>query len=535
MKKSFWKIRDVKKLGRQILKNNLITLIMVSVFITIIFGGSIGNRNGYSSFRNSLDQIQNFQKYRQTKDEGQIVREELDKILSQYLSGNMSGVIKQYNERENVYSGFIFSAFNFISNSEAEIQNLVKAVSQDDSNITTAKAVLVIISGFALLIRILFINPIAVGEKRVFLESINYKKTKFSTIVYPFRRNRYKNVVEAMLTARIYQFLWNITVIGGFIKHYSYSMVQYIIAENPNILPKDAIKMSREMMNGNKWQAFLMDLTFFGWEVLNLFTLGLVGLYYSPYYMATFTNLYKTLRENYINEKLYKYELLNDENLFNNPNSLAQYPNKYRKRRERSLLRVYDFVDIVLMFFVFSIAGWLMEMNLFYFLDGTIVNRGALYGPWLPIYGFGCASIILILNVVNKYRRFRFLKKMELNPFLVFISVMVFCTILEFATSYVIEKTTGLKYWDYSGHFLNIQGRVCLENSLFFGAGGCLCIYIIAPFLQNAFSKIPLKTKLAFTSALVSIMLMDATYSHFVPHTGENITSFSRRFRINKG
>ena len=85
---------------------------MVSVFITIIFGGSIGNRNGYSSFRNSLDQIQNFQKYRQTKDEGQIVREELDKILSQYLSGNMSGVIKQYNERENVYSGFIFSAFD---------------------------------------------------------------------------------------------------------------------------------------------------------------------------------------------------------------------------------------------------------------------------------------------------------------------------------------------------------------------------------------------------------------------------------------
>lgn len=175
----------------------------------------------------------------------------------------MSGVIKQYNERENVYSGFIFLAFDFISNSEAEIQNLVKAVSQEDSNITTAKAVLVIFAGFALLIRILFINPIAVGEKRTFLESINYKKTKFSTIVYPFKRNRYKNVVEAMLTARIYQFLWNITVIGGFIKHYSYSMVQYIIAESPNILPKDAIKMSREMMNGNKWQAFLMDLTFF--------------------------------------------------------------------------------------------------------------------------------------------------------------------------------------------------------------------------------------------------------------------------------
>ena len=79
------------------------------------------------------------------------------------------------------------------------------------------------------------------------------------------------------------------------------------------------------------------------------------------------------------------------------------------------------------MFFVFAIAGWLMEMNLFYFLDGTIVNRGALYGPWLPIYGFGCSSIILLLNIVNMYNRSNFIKKIEENPFIVFIIVMILC------------------------------------------------------------------------------------------------------------
>lgn len=504
---------------------------MVSIFITIIFGGHIGNRSGYSAFEEVFKQIQNLQNYRNTKEEKEIIHEELDKLLSQYLSGNMNGFIKEYNEKNNVYSGFIYSAFNFISNSETEIQNFVKTISTDDSKLEVAKSILVVFASVALLIRIFIINPISVGERRIFLESINYHKTKITAIIFPFvlGKKRYKNTVETMLTVRIYQFLWNITIIGGAIKHYSYLMVQYIIAENPHINPKDAIKISREMMNGNKGKAVLLDITFLGWEALNILTLGIVGLYYRPYYIATFTDLYKILRKEYISEKLYKYELLNDQKLYSNSQNLKQYPDEYRKKRERTLLRVYDFVDIVLMFFVFAISGWFIELNLFYFLDGEIINRGALYGPWLPIYGFGCSSIIVLLNLINKYSSYRFLKKIERNPFIIFIVVMLFCTILEFVTSYVMEKNTGLKYWDYSGHFMNIQGRVCLENSLFFGAGGCVCIYIIAPFLQKAFSKIPIKVKIAFASALIAIMLCDAIYSHFIPHTGQYITIFANK------
>ena len=526
MKKDLWKTKEIKKSGRNILKNNFATLVMVSLFLTLIFGGSIGNRTGYSIFTEVFQQIQNVKNYRQPKSENEIIKDGLDKILSQYLSGNMNGFIKEYNEKNNVYSGFMFSAFNFISNSENEIQNFVKSISDDESKIHSARAVLIIFTSIGIFIRILFINPIQVGEKRLFLESINYKKTKLWAITYPFKlkKKRYKNTAETMLTVRLYQLLWNVTIIGGAIKHYSYLMVPYIIAENPHIDAKDAIKMSQTMMNGNKWKAFLTDLTFLGWEVLNVFTLGLVGLYYSPYYVATFSALYAELRKEYKKEELYKYELLNDEKLFNNPEKLDVYPEDISKKREYSLFRIYDFVDIILMFFVFSIAGWLMEMNLFYFLERTIVNRGALYGPWLPIYGFGCGSIILLLNIVNMYNKSRFIKKIEENPFIVFLIVMVLCSILEFMTSYVIEMSTGLKYWDYSGHFMNINGRICLENSLFFGVGGCLCIYIIAPFLQRMFSKIPYKTKAIFAAILSVVMFGDATYSHFVPHTGNLIT-----------
>ena len=474
MKKDLWKTKDIKKSGRDILKNNFATLVMVSLFLTLIFGGSIGNRTGYSVFTEVFEQVQNVRNYRQPKDENEIIKDSLDKILSQYLSGNMNGFIKEYNEKNNVYSGFMFSAFNFISNSETEIQNFVKSISDDESKIHSARAVLIIFTSIGIFIRILFINPIQVGEKRLFLESINYKKTKLWVITYPFKlkKKRYKNTAETMLTVRIYQLLWNITIIGGAIKHYSYLMVPYLIAENPHINSKDAIKMSQLMMNGNKWKAFLTDLTFFGWEVLNVFTLGLVGLYYSPYYLATFSALYAELRKEYKKEELYKFELLNDEKLFNNPEKLDVYPEDVSKKKEYSLFRIYDFVDIVLMFFVFAFAGWLMEEN----------------------------------------------------PFIVFIIVMILCSILEYMTSYVIEMRTGLKYWDYSGHFMNINGRICLENSLFFGVGGCLCIYIIAPFLQRMFSKIPYKTKAIFAAILSVVMFGDATYSHFVPHTGNLIT-----------
>ena len=108
MRKNVWKTREVKKSGRKILKNNFGLLVMISVFITLLFGGSIGNRTGYSVFKSTFEQIQNVINYRETRNENEIIKENLDKILSQYLSGNMNGFIKEYNEKNNVYSGFIF-------------------------------------------------------------------------------------------------------------------------------------------------------------------------------------------------------------------------------------------------------------------------------------------------------------------------------------------------------------------------------------------------------------------------------------------
>ena len=95
---------------------------------------------------------------------------------------------------------------------------------------------------------------------------------------------------------------------------------------------------------------------------------------------------------------------------------------------------------------------------------------------------------------------------------------------IEYATSCLLESATGLKYWDYTGVFGNINGRICLECSAFFGLGGCLCVYIVAPFLETRIQNINNKTKIAFCTTLLLIFGTDAVYSNMYPHEGEGVT-----------
>lgn len=98
-------------------------------------------------------------------------------------------------------------------------------------------------------IKVFISYPVQVGESRIYLESRKYKKTKVYRMLFAFKKERYLNTVKTMTLMQIYQFLWNLTIIGGIIKKYSYQMVIYIVAENPTIKPNDAIRISREMMN----------------------------------------------------------------------------------------------------------------------------------------------------------------------------------------------------------------------------------------------------------------------------------------------
>lgn len=525
-----WNIKELKNKAKKTLKNNLWTLIIVGLFMTIVIGEYAINKDSFSNLKIIYEygKEKNAQEIVSSIDKEKLVNEYLDKAMSQIFTGNMTGFINKYNEEHNVTKGVIFTVFNVITKGQAQLQNLANSIAIYEHKEAVASIILIISSAFGLLIKIFISYPIQIGESRVYLESINYKKTKVKRLTYAFKKGRYFSSIRALLLMEVYKLLWNLTIVGGIIKSYSYKMVVYIIAENPSINAKDAIKMSREMMQGSKFQAFKLDLSFIGWNILQYLTFGIAGVYITPYYRTTYTELYNLLRKDYIEKKKYNYELLNDEKLFEE-NELEKYPDSYEIQRKKIKIdynKKYELTSIILFFFIFSFVGWIWEVALYLFRDGILVNRGTMYGPWLPIYGTGCTLIILL----TKFKPFR---KMLKNPFLTFFVVMTLCTVIEYATSWYIEATAGMRYWDYNGVFLNINGRVCFECSVFFGLGGCLCVYIVAPFLERKLQKLTSKVKITVCTILILLFSIDNVYCKIYPHTGEGITTEVKNFQKN--
>lgn len=142
---------------------------------------------------------------------------------------------------------------------------------------------------------------------------------------------------------------------------------------------------------------------------------------------------------------------------------------------------MYDLCFYFFMLFFFSVLGWLTEcISCSIDRHKLVIDRGFLVGPYCPIYGFGTLFMYL------------FLKNVPLNdPVMVFIVAMLGASTLEYVTSYVMEKLFKARWWDYSNRMFNLNGRVCLKNSLAFGLIGILFTYYIKPAYLSFVSGIP--------------------------------------------
>lgn len=134
---------------------------------------------------------------------------------------------------------------------------------------------------------------------------------------------------------------------------------------------------------------------------------------------------------------------------------------------------------IFLAFMLYSIIGWIMEVIVTLPDTKKFVNRGFLIGPYCPIYGTGFLGITLLLE------------KYMAHPIGLFFLIIVLCSAIEYITSLIMEKLFKARWWDYSNRLLNIDGRVCLTNSLAFGFLGMIALYYINPHVEefiNSFS-----------------------------------------------
>ena len=194
------------------------------------------------------------------------------------------------------------------------------------------------------------------------------------------------------------------------------------------------------------------------------------------------------------------------------PNPIHRRSNHFEKLH---YMRHYTVSSLVLMFFLFSFVGWLWEVNLHLLSDGVFVNRGILQGPWLPIYGSGCVMILLLL-----YRLRR-------APLKEFFATVVLCGFVEYFTSYFMEAMYQTRWWDYSGYFLNLNGRICAEGLFVFGVGGFAVVYLAAPAIDNCLRRLKPKLCVTLCVVLLALFVCDGLYSAAHPNQGKGISASS--------
>lgn len=175
--------------------------------------------------------------------------------------------------------------------------------------------------------------------------------------------------------------------------------------------------------------------------------------------------------------------------------------------------RTQNFDYYVLLFFLLSFLGWLWEVLLYFGTDHLFINRGVYKGPYLPVYGVGGLLLYILLR---SFRR---------RPFLVFGISAVLCGVLEYLTSFFLEQKWGIRWWDYSGHFLNVNGRICLLGVGAFGLGGVLLICLFLPWYDRIYEKVPGRWRRLLCAILVLVFAADAAWCAMYPNVGYGITT----------
>lgn len=158
-------------------------------------------------------------------------------------------------------------------------------------------------------------------------------------------------------------------------------------------------------------------------------------------------------------------------------------------------------IKIIAYFLVYSFIGWFIESAFKSYLQKELVNSGFLIGPICPIYGFG--AFILHLTIYN----FRD------NLILVFFLGFFMLSIWEYIVGWFLEKMFNTKYWDYTGNFMNIKGRVCLFNSTAWGVLSVLFVGFWHPFIEEKINLIPENILIIAVSILSIITLSDIIIS----------------------
>lgn len=260
-----WTRKELKERAKAGFTPNYWRCVLVALIFTLITGGISTAAGGNGGNHNG---------------EGVSLEMDASDLMDAGRDGNAAGDVEAFVERQLEQNGI----------TEVALAGILVGV------FAVIAVVALIVAAIALLVQIFLWNPLSVGCNRFFVKNLG-GTAQVKEICYGFD-NHYKNHVKIMFLRGLYTFLWTLLfVIPGIVKSYEYQMVPYILAENPDITKEDAFALSKRMMDGNKWNSFVLDLSFLGWQILNGLTFGILGIFYvNPYICQTHAALYETLR-----------------------------------------------------------------------------------------------------------------------------------------------------------------------------------------------------------------------------------------------
>lgn len=432
-----------------------------------------------------------------------------------------------------------------------------------------------------ILIWFLLQNIFSAILRRIFLEGRTYERIPFTDLLQFAAFRKWLRTCWTLFVRYIFEFLWSLTIVGGVIKHYSYYLVPYIVAENPGIKATKAITISRKMMKGHKLEAFVLDLSFIGWYLLAIVTVGVSDAFYGfPYRMAVCTEYYVKLRAQAKENEPELVEALNDTYLYEHADKITLYEAYFdivdmqtvAHENKVELNRAQEF-----MLKWFSI--WVGRLNnkrrydisegyRFHIVRGQLCRDGHAYPVrlnqyWRPrkksatpfsfmrSYSIWTLMLMFILfcfigwtwevclhyaqtgDFVNRGMlhgpwlpiygcggliALLLCSRFRVKPLVEFFVAVALCGVIEYFAAYFMEMKYNEKWWSYDGFFLNINGRVCAEGLLVFGIACMLVVYFIAPLFDVLISKISNKAIMLIAIAVMAVFLADLIYSVSQPN-----------------
>lgn len=151
-----------------------------------------------------------------------------------------------------------------------------------------------------------------------------------------------------------------------------------------------------------------------------------------------------------------------------------------------------------LLFFFYSAAGWLLESVYCSIGEKKLINRGFLTGPLCPIYGV--AAVVMTVLIYNPFKD---------KPLIIFLLGIILCDIVEFITSFIMEKLFAARWWDYTYEFLNINGRICLKHTLYWGVISVIFVRVIHPGVDRMYNKINGEYLVWIFGVIIIIFIID--------------------------